>query len=54
MTGNAADPGSWNKYAYTGGDPTNRVDSQREAIGSVSAAIYPASTTAPAALTGLS
>ena len=26
MTGNAADPGSWNKYAYVAGDPINRVD----------------------------
>jgi RHS repeat-associated protein len=26
VTGNAADPGSWNKYAYTRGDPINRVD----------------------------
>jgi RHS repeat-associated protein len=24
--GNAADPGSWNRYAYTRGDPVNRVD----------------------------
>jgi RHS repeat-associated protein len=22
----AADPGSWNRYAYVGGDPVNRVD----------------------------
>jgi RHS repeat-associated protein len=26
MGGNPADPGSWNKYAYTRGDPVNRVD----------------------------
>ncbi len=26
MTGSASDPGSWNKYGYTGGDPVNRVD----------------------------
>jgi hypothetical protein len=26
MTGSAADPSSWNKYAYTRGDPVNRVD----------------------------
>jgi RHS repeat-associated protein len=25
-TGNPSDPASWNKYAYTRGDPTNRVD----------------------------
>ena len=24
--GNPSDPGSWNKYAYTGGDPINRAD----------------------------
>lgn len=27
MDGNVADPSSWNKYAYTRGDPVNRVDS---------------------------
>jgi RHS repeat-associated protein len=26
MTGTPNDPGSWNKYAYTGGDPINRID----------------------------
>ncbi len=26
MTGSVADPGSWNKYAYAGGDPIGRVD----------------------------
>ncbi len=26
MTGKPADPSSWNKYAYTRGDPINRVD----------------------------
>jgi RHS repeat-associated protein len=27
MSGHPSDPGSWNKYAYTRGDPVNRVDS---------------------------
>jgi RHS repeat-associated protein len=26
MGGNPADPGSWNKYAYVGGDPVNFID----------------------------
>lgn len=26
MSGHPANPGSWNKYAYVGGDPVNRVD----------------------------
>ena len=26
MSGRPADPGSWNKYAYVGGDPVNRAD----------------------------
>ncbi len=26
MNGHPSDPSSWNKYAYTGGDPINRVD----------------------------
>jgi RHS repeat-associated protein len=27
-TANASDPGSWNRYAYAGGDPINRLDPQ--------------------------
>ena len=32
MTGSAADPSSWNKYAYTRGDPINRKDPEAPTI----------------------
>ena len=32
MSGNASDPGSWNKYAYVEGDPVNRLDSTGQEI----------------------
>lgn len=28
LNGHPSDPGSWNKYAYVGGDPINRMDRQ--------------------------
>jgi RHS repeat-associated protein len=31
----AADPGSWNRYAYVGGDPVNRVDPTKRKPGGV-------------------